>query len=339
MVRVVLLLMVVLAVASLSVFWFVADFDRQRFQPKRLSDLLAPIGDPLAALVSSAEQDRIDALKPFRKAPSRVASRAPLERVFNHSDVPRDFLKQGGQFRELSFAGRLVVVFEPLSVVKRLGAKAQIPTPVPLVLAFHDANSSAWQLALHRCGFAKRASRHNFVAAFLQANDPDPVPTFDVDLHRTTKAAWRTALSVDETDMRDDIAFTSTVLDDLLLRYSVDRRQVFAVGFGSGAVFAVRAALFFATTWASVVLVGGGLDDRVTPGPWAAERLPPLLIITKRGDAQRHLAQEARDLFRGANGEAKLIELSESASLRTYNSTLEEHEIMPFLTTHRLVNG
>ena len=76
---------------------------------------------------------------------------------------------------------------------------------------------------------------------------------------------WNTRLTVDASSLDDDITYTSAVLDDLLLRhYTIDARQVFFVGYGQGATFALRAAAAFAETVAAVALIGGGLNRSAT---------------------------------------------------------------------------
>ncbi len=275
--------------------------------------------------VSSAEHHRMTALhavlKPFNKLPSQVPRQASVRDPILRRD-------NFGQFRETFVEdARSFVLFAPKSL--------ELVTPSPLLLLFHDHSQSAWQLALFRSGWAKRAARFEFVVAFLQADIVNS-EAFHIDKDAITASAWKTSVHVNATNIHDDIAFVSTVLDDLLVEFHIDRRQIFAIGYGAGSIFAARASLFFAATWASVCLIGGGFDVAVSPGPWDSPRVPSLLVVTKQGDQYRDLAEKGRDLFRGANGEAKLMELAANADLESYNATLED-QVWQWFQSHRLL--
>jgi len=332
--RLVLVAMTALVFISTVAFFSMGDFSRERTGPQRLSDLLSPFGDPLASLSAAADDSQTVKLQLFRKSPSQLSFAGATERVLNATDVPRGFMKTG-QVREWRVLGRTFLVLEPFSVLQRRGAA--IASPVPLVLVFHDDSSSAWQTLLFRSGLGKQAAQSDFVAAFLQA-EGGPAVTHKVDRSLATSARWRAQRKVAEDDVHDDVAFTGLALDHLLLSYPVDRRQIFALGFGAAASFVCRVAVRFAATFASAALVGAGgrpVDEAIPSFP---ERLPALLVVTKVGDADRHLAVEARDVWRGSNGEAKLLELPESSNLRQHNATLEG-EVLSFFRTHRLTGA
>lgn len=333
--RLVLVAMTALVVISTVAFFSMGDFSRERTGPQRLSDLLSPFGDPLASLSAVDDDSQAVKLQLFRKSPSQLSFSGASDRVFNATDVPRGFMKTG-QVREWRVLGRSFLVLEPFSVLQR--RTAAITSPVPLVLVFHDDSSSAWQTLLFRSGLGKHAARHDhFVVAFLQA-EGGPAVTHNVDQSLATSARWRAQRKVAEDDIHDDVAFTGLVLDHLLLSQPVDRRQIFALGFGAASSFVCRVAVQFAATLASAALVGAGgrpVDEAIPSFP---ERLPALLVVTKIGDADRHLAVEARDVWRGSNGEAKLLELPESCNLKQHNATLEG-EVLSFFRTHRLTGA
>src|SRR5262245_51343709 len=109
--------------------------------------------------------------------------------------------------------------------------------PVPVVLAFHGTGATGlW--TLEETGWADKADREGFLAAFPDGLPPDPSrparflanpPFWDAG-----RGGQVTRPSV------DDLAFVSALLDTLRSRFAVDARRVYVTGFSNGASFAFR---------------------------------------------------------------------------------------------------
>jgi predicted esterase len=286
--------------------------------------------------LSAAENTRLVALhailKPFHKLPSAVPPQSDLPAPRIVSSLPgHEYLKLG-RYREFHVsAERSALLFEPRALAQR--SKAGHVVSVPLVLLFHDSNQSAWQLALYRSNWARLAARFEFVAAFLQA-DVVNADAWHIAADAVTTARWNTAFHVQVTDIHDDVAYVSTVLDELLVNLHVDRRQIFAVGYGDGATFLARAALFFHHTLASICLVGGGFDASVSPSPRDFKRVPSIFVLTKADDKHRGIAQEAHNEYRRAHAETRLLELPTDDSL-TALKLAREDDIFAWLRKHQ----
>jgi predicted esterase len=288
--------------------------------------------------ISAAENTRLVALhailKPFHKLPSAVVppppSDLPPPRIV--ANVPGQEYLKFGRFRQLHVSlDRSLLLFEPRSLAQR--SKAGHLVTVPLLLLFHDANQSAWQLALYRSNWARLAARFEFVAAFLQA-DVVNADDWHIAADAVTTARWKTAFHVQVTDIHDDVAYVSTVLDELLVALHVDRRQIFAIGYGDGATFLARAALFFHHTLASICLVGGGLDEELSPSPSDFKRVPSVFVLTKADDKQRPIAEAAHNEYRRARAETRLLELPKAESLTTLTLARED-DIFVWLRKHQ----
>jgi hypothetical protein len=193
------------------------------------------------------------------------------ERLLSHRIAYRFLPTRTGNYTERFLGDRSYLTFVPFWVSRRVSLQMK----VALFVVFHDKQGTSWLAALHQSGWSRRTLKNDQIVVYLQSRGREPSAKMKCN------GTWHTTLTVDRYSLADDVTYTSAVLDELLLRhYLIDRRQIYFVGYGDGATFALRAAAEFHRTVAAVAMFGGGLSRADTPILSSLARIPPLFIAT-----------------------------------------------------------
>ncbi len=120
--------------------------------------------------------------------------------------------------------------------------------PTPVVLVFHGAASNARQM-MHFTGLNAKADEAGFLAVY--PNGTGLVPTWNAG--SCCGPAQRNGV--------DDVAFVSSVLDDLALVAAIDPKRVFATGISNGGMFCYRLASELSGRIAAIAPVAGGMSQ------------------------------------------------------------------------------
>ena len=143
--------------------------------------------------------------------------------------------------------------------------------PMPLVLMFHGAGATA-ELARVNTGWGEAARRRGFIAVFPEGirRDQSKPPAF-----RQNPQAWNDGSGRGHTHRDvDDVAFADKLIDEVSLRWPVDRARVYATGFSNGAALVFRLAAELSDRLAAAAPVAGHLWD---PDPRPGRSIPLLL--------------------------------------------------------------
>ena len=150
----------------------------------------------------------------------------------------------------------------------------------PLVVMFHGGGGTA-KLAMRETGWAEKADKEGFLAVFPEGTSPDATrpARFRDNAQTWNDGSKRPNIGAVKRGVAD-IEFVSMMLADLMLRFSVDERRIYATGFSNGASMTFRVARELSPLIAAAAPVAGAdwLDDK-TP-----ERPVPLLYITGTAD-------------------------------------------------------
>lgn len=149
-----------------------------------------------------------------------------------------------------------------------LFAKPDGAGPFPLVIALHGRMSTATEMAaLTR--FDERARAHQFIAVF-----PEGVERSWADGRGATPASHANV---------DDVAFLSSLIDELVKRQLADASRVYVVGMSNGGFMALGAACFLSKKVAAVGSVTGFLATTWAKS-CAPERTVPVYLIASDAD-------------------------------------------------------
>lgn len=150
-------------------------------------------------------------------------------------------------------------------------------TPLPVVIMFHGGGGTA-RGAMRETDWALKADREGFLAVFPEALPPDPTRPSQF---RLNGQIWNDGSGRAHAGRRKtpDVAFVNAMIDDLVTRFNVDSRRLYATGFSNGASMAFRVGCELSGRLAAVAPVAGALWIRAPP----LERPVSLFYIT--GDA------------------------------------------------------
>jgi polyhydroxybutyrate depolymerase len=128
---------------------------------------------------------------------------------------------------------------------------------VPTVIVFHGGGGTA-RGAMRETGWAQQADKEGFLAVFPEATPPDPAKP---SRFGTNGQAWNDGSGGFHSGERNipDVAFISAMIDDLISRFAVDRRRIYATGFSNGASMAFRVGVDLSERIAAIAPVAGTL--------------------------------------------------------------------------------
>ena len=169
--------------------------------------------------------------------------------------------------------------------------------PVPVVLNFHGATSSADEQAMYTALEAK-ADAEGFVAVH-----PDGTGWI-----RTWNAG--TCCGPPSRNGTDDVGFVDALLSDLAGLVAVDASRVYATGFSNGAMLTYRLACERSGTFAAVAALGGTIE----PAPCAPSRPVPVLHV--HGDLDRSVPVDGGEGIIGSRSHPAAAEVVEAWARR-----------------------
>lgn len=172
-------------------------------------------------------------------------------------------------------------------------------SPVPLVLSLHGRHGQGKDQA-KLSGFDDVADRNGFIVVY-----PDGVGKSWNALHGTGKA---------EEQGVDDVEYIDTLIDDLMERYAIDPRRIYAAGMSNGGAFAHRLGCELSGRIAAIASVAGQMAPKLAAeckpsGPVAVidfhgtrDRIVPYDGGKTKGGGELLSAPETADVWRSLNG-------------------------------------
>ncbi|MEP7199750.1 MAG: PHB depolymerase family esterase [Chloroflexota bacterium] len=153
-------------------------------------------------------------------------------------------------------------------------------TTLPLVLVLHGIGGTAYNMLL-TTQMNLTADANQFIVAYLDGSG--------------SPQTWH----ADERDT-NDVAFVRQLIVDLPKTYRVDPRQIFVVGYDSGATLAYRLALELPGQFAGLAAIAGAMSDPL-PAP---SRPVAVLAVNSVGDPQTpyERAKQSVTFWAQANG-------------------------------------
>lgn len=129
--------------------------------------------------------------------------------------------------------------------------------PLPLVIMFHGGGGTA-RGAMRETGWTQKADEQTFLAVFPEATSPDPTKPSRFGINGQ---AWNDGSGGFHAGERDipDIAFIDAMIDDLIARFPVDRRRIYATGFSNGASMTFRVGVDLSSRIAAIAPFAGTL--------------------------------------------------------------------------------
>ena len=150
----------------------------------------------------------------------------------------------------------------------------------PIVIVFHGGGGTA-KAVMWDTGWTLKADQEGFIAVFPEGTPPDPSKPGDF---RRNPQTWNDGSSRSNVRAAErkipDKEFVDALLNDLRLKFNVDRRRIYATGFSNGASMAFRVGREFSTRVAAIAPVAGA-DWLIDAKP---DRPVPLLYITGTAD-------------------------------------------------------
>lgn len=129
--------------------------------------------------------------------------------------------------------------------------------PAPLVIMLHGGGGTA-RSAMWETEWAEKADEEGFLAVFPNAMARDPA--------QRSSFARNPQLWSDGSDRfhpgqkaPDDIGFIAAMLDDLAVRFTLDKQRVFVTGFSNGASMSFRVGAALSDRIAAIAPVAGAL--------------------------------------------------------------------------------
>ena len=129
--------------------------------------------------------------------------------------------------------------------------------PAPVVIMFHGGGGTA-RGAMRETGWTQKADREGFLAVFPEATPPDPTKPSRIG---TNGQAWNDGSGGFHSGERNipDVAFIDAMLDDLIARFAVDQRRIYATGFSNGACMTFRVGVDLSARIAAIAPFAGSL--------------------------------------------------------------------------------
>ncbi len=129
--------------------------------------------------------------------------------------------------------------------------------PVPVVIMFHGGSGTA-RGAMRETGWAQKADTEGFLAVFPNATPPDPTKPIRFG---SNGQIWNDGSGRFHAGQKNipDVAFISAMIDDLIARFNVDRRRIYATGFSNGASMTFRVGIELSARIAAIAPFAGAL--------------------------------------------------------------------------------
>ncbi len=112
--------------------------------------------------------------------------------------------------------------------------------PTPVVMMFHGGGGTA-QSAMVETKWDTKAAQEGFLAVFPEGSRPNPErPASFLENPQTwNDGSGRENVGAVQRNV-DDVAFITALLADIMARFNVDRRRIYAVGFSNGGAMVFR---------------------------------------------------------------------------------------------------
>ncbi|WAC05374.1 MAG: hypothetical protein OS112_01720 [Methanoregula sp.] len=122
--------------------------------------------------------------------------------------------------------------------------------PVPVVIVFHGGGDDIYGM-MRQSGITATSDSEGFIAVFPQG--------IGKTIGGKTTGTWNAGRCCGsaETNNVDDVGFISALLDDMELRFSIDKDRVYATGISNGALFSYRLACELSGRIAAIAPVAG----------------------------------------------------------------------------------
>jgi polyhydroxybutyrate depolymerase len=129
--------------------------------------------------------------------------------------------------------------------------------PVPVVIMFHGGGGTS-RGAMRETGWAQKADKEGFLAVFPNATPPDPTQP---SRFKTNGQIWNDGSGRFHAGQKNipDVAFINAMIDDLITRFNVDRRRIYATGFSNGASMTFRVGVELSARIAAIAPFAGAL--------------------------------------------------------------------------------
>jgi len=127
----------------------------------------------------------------------------------------------------------------------------------PAVIIFHGGGGTARGMMLES-SWLQKADGKNFLAVFPDATPPD---TTKPSRFMQNGQVWNDGSGRFHAGQKDipDVAFINAVLDELIARFKVNRRRIYATGFSNGASMTFRVGIELSARIAAIAPVAGAL--------------------------------------------------------------------------------
>jgi polyhydroxybutyrate depolymerase len=129
--------------------------------------------------------------------------------------------------------------------------------PTPVVIMFHGGGGTG-QSAMRETGWAQKADKEGFLVVFPNAMPPDPTQP---SRFGTNGQIWNDGSGRFHAGEKNipDVVFINAMLDDLIARFNVDRRRIYATGFSNGASMTFRVGVELSARIAAIAPFAGAL--------------------------------------------------------------------------------
>jgi polyhydroxybutyrate depolymerase len=128
---------------------------------------------------------------------------------------------------------------------------------IPVVIMFHGGGGSA-RSAMRQTKWAKKGEEEGFLAVFPNGTRADPSSPARFSINPQSWNDGSNRMNVGAVRRKAaDVDFVCEMIDDLCVRFKVDKRRIYATGFSNGASMAFRVGRELSHTLAAIAPVAG----------------------------------------------------------------------------------